>query len=156
MGYIEVYRGILRYETGIYPTIPNFIFFQISFIFNTFLTLRDGFYTILFKCLHSLDQRSLCCADIEISYGLDHGTTVKQVSTFLSLNFPHKLYASFRQKGVGTVQSLYCTGPFFSIEKKENAIGFTIFLGDGVYTISTPFCSNACTALTRESFVTWT
>ena len=25
MGFIEVYRGILRYETGIYPTIPNFI-----------------------------------------------------------------------------------------------------------------------------------
>lgn len=26
MGFIEVYRGILRYETGIYPTIPNFIY----------------------------------------------------------------------------------------------------------------------------------
>ena len=25
MGFIEVYRGILRYETGIYPTIPSFI-----------------------------------------------------------------------------------------------------------------------------------
>ena len=25
MGFIEVYRGILRYETGIYPTIPNFM-----------------------------------------------------------------------------------------------------------------------------------
>ena len=28
MGYIEVYRGILRYETGIYPTIPSFIYLQ--------------------------------------------------------------------------------------------------------------------------------
>ena len=25
LGYIEVYKGILRYETGIYPTIPSFI-----------------------------------------------------------------------------------------------------------------------------------
>ena len=28
MGFIEAYRGILRYETGIYPTIPNFIYFK--------------------------------------------------------------------------------------------------------------------------------
>ena len=28
MGFIEVYRGILRYETGIYPTIPNFITYK--------------------------------------------------------------------------------------------------------------------------------
>ena len=33
LGYIEVYRGILRYETGIYPTIPNFIF-KNSFVFH--------------------------------------------------------------------------------------------------------------------------
>lgn len=25
MGFIELYKGILRYETGILPTIPNFI-----------------------------------------------------------------------------------------------------------------------------------
>ena len=30
LGYIEVYKGILRYETGIYPTIPNFIMLSIS------------------------------------------------------------------------------------------------------------------------------
>ena len=31
MGFVEVYRGILRYETGIYPTIPSFIAVCISF-----------------------------------------------------------------------------------------------------------------------------
>ena len=34
MGFIEVYRGILRYETGIYPTIPSFIASYISFVFG--------------------------------------------------------------------------------------------------------------------------
>ena len=33
MGFIEVYRGILRYETGIYPTIPSFICCISSFRF---------------------------------------------------------------------------------------------------------------------------
>ena len=33
MGYIEVYRGILRYETGIYPTIPNFIYAPLSALY---------------------------------------------------------------------------------------------------------------------------
>ena len=32
MGYIEDYEGILRYEKFVYPTIPNFIYSQISFI----------------------------------------------------------------------------------------------------------------------------
>ena len=26
MGFIEVYRGVLRYENGIYPTIPSFMY----------------------------------------------------------------------------------------------------------------------------------
>ena len=46
MGFIEVYRGILRYETGIYPTIPNFIYSHFSFISNGFLNWGDGVYTI--------------------------------------------------------------------------------------------------------------
>ena len=45
MGFIEVYRGILRYETGIYPTIPNFIFNQISFICNGFWVLGNALRT---------------------------------------------------------------------------------------------------------------
>ena len=28
MGYIKVYLEVLRYKTGINPTIPNFIFFK--------------------------------------------------------------------------------------------------------------------------------
>ena len=33
MGYIEVYEGILRYETGIYPTIPSFIYAKLLLLY---------------------------------------------------------------------------------------------------------------------------
>ena len=45
MGFIEVYRGILRYETGIYPTIPNFIYFKTP-LFSRFFTFDCVFCTI--------------------------------------------------------------------------------------------------------------
>ena len=75
MGYIEVYEGILRYETGIYPTIPNFIYSHFSFISNGFLNWGDGVYTILhkqrFKLLYSLVHRIVGHMDITIHHGLD-------------------------------------------------------------------------------------
>ena len=42
LGYIEVYRGILRYETGIYPTIPNFITCISPFLILLTIILQTG------------------------------------------------------------------------------------------------------------------
>ena len=43
MGFIEVYRGVLRYENGIYPTIPNFIVNYISFVWDDFSDQKTHF-----------------------------------------------------------------------------------------------------------------
>jgi hypothetical protein len=45
MRFMEVYEGILNYEIGLYPTIPSFISFYISFIFKGCRHLRGALYT---------------------------------------------------------------------------------------------------------------
>ena len=32
MGFIELYKGILRYETAVYPTMPNFIYLYLLYM----------------------------------------------------------------------------------------------------------------------------
>lgn len=75
MGFIEVYRGILRYETGIYPTIPNFILLFSSVV--NLLTMNDkniSFYGIRCKPGHGKKQKTAKNISLDISRILCYNT----------------------------------------------------------------------------------